>query len=91
MRSPIALPLRGSRHTALAMAPCHYRLRDRLHDGRCAVVPAERITTVVSAWLSELDAESPLVERLARAVRSGDWPDVHALSESLAVEVSVAD
>lgn len=76
--------------TTLGIAP-RYVVRDQLRHERTAVVPADRIVPVVSAWLSELGAVSPLVEKLAEAVQSGDWPIVHALSESLAVEVTVAD
>ena len=55
-----------------------------------ARVPAHEITAPVSAWLAELGTHSPLVDDLARAVRVGDWPAVHALGECLSVEVAVA-
>ncbi|KAA0079526.1 hypothetical protein CIW52_28135 [Mycolicibacterium sp. P9-64] len=67
-----------------------YCLRDCLHDGRTVQVPAEWIAVTVSAWLAELGATSPLVQELACAVRSGDWPNAHALAECLSVEVAVA-
>jgi hypothetical protein len=53
-------------------------------------VPAERIAVIVSAWLAELGATCPLVQELACAMRSGDWPNAHALAECLSVEVAVA-
>ena len=67
-----------------------YRLRDCLHDGRTVEVPAERIAMIVSAWLAELGATSPMAQELGRAVCSGDWPNIHALAECLSVEVAVA-
>jgi hypothetical protein len=73
-----------------AVAGTCYRLRDCLHDGRTVEVPAERIGMIVSAWLAELGATSPLAHELARAVCGGDWPNAHALAECLSVEVAVA-
>ncbi len=67
-----------------------YQLTDRLHGGHMARVPVQEITATVSAWLAELGAHSPLVDDLARAVRVGDWPAAHALSECLSVEVTIA-
>jgi hypothetical protein len=67
-----------------------YCLRDCLHDGRTVEVPAERIAVTVSAWLAELGATSPLAQELACAVRSGAWPNAHALAACLSVEVAVA-
>ena len=64
-------------------------MTDRLHDGRTVHVPAGEIAAIVSAWLAELGTHS-LVEDLARAVRSADWPTAHAISEDLAVDVTVA-
>ncbi len=67
-----------------------YELVDRLHAGRAVRVPGDRIASVVSTWLAELGADSPLAEELARAARSGNWPAVHALGDCLSVEVLVA-
>jgi hypothetical protein len=67
-----------------------YQLTDRLHNGHTARVPAHQITATVSSWLAELEAQSPLVDDLARAVGCGDWPAAHALCECLSVEVAVA-
>lgn len=44
----------------------------------------------VSAWLAELGAESPVVEDLARAMPTGDWPAAYAIGEHLSVELAVA-
>jgi hypothetical protein len=44
----------------------------------------------LTTWLAELGAASPLVDDLAEAVRAGDWPTAHALSDFLSVEVSLA-
>jgi len=51
---------------------------------------AHGIAATVSDWLAELGANSPLVEDLARAVGSADWPTAYAIGEHLAVDVSVA-
>jgi hypothetical protein len=67
-----------------------YELVDRLHAGRAVCVPGDRIASVVSTWLAELGADSPLAEQLARAARTGDWPAVHALGDCLSVDVMVA-
>jgi hypothetical protein len=75
---------RATRSTAI------YRVSDRLHDGRTVHVPGPQIATTVSAWLAELGAHSPLVEDLARAVHTGDWPAAHAIGEYLSVDVTVA-
>jgi hypothetical protein len=66
-----------------------YQLTDRLH-GRTVRVQADRIAATVASWLAELDAWSPLVELLGRAVRDGDWPAIHAIAGYLSVEVQVA-
>lgn len=50
-----------------------FYVTDRLHHGRTVAVPGREIATVVSTWLAELGAHSPLVEDLARAVCGGDW------------------
>ena len=67
-----------------------YRLTDRLHHERCVYVPGNRIGATVAAWLAELGADSPLVEDLALAVHSGDWPAAHSLADYLSVQVTVA-
>lgn len=66
-----------------------YQLTDRLH-GRCVRVQADRIAATVASWLAELDARSPLVELLGRAVLDGGWPAIHAIADYLSVEVQVA-
>ena len=76
------------RHEEIAATT--YQLTDRLHAVRTVRVSADRIFSAVSAWLSELGAYSPLVEDLARTVRSGDWSAVHAIADCLAVDVAVA-
>ena len=48
------------------------------------------IETTVSAWLAELGIQSPMVEDLARTVRSGDWPAFYAIGEHPSVDVTVA-
>lgn len=68
-----------------------YQVTDRLHDGHIARVPAHQITATVSGWLEELGVHSPLVDDLASAVCSGDWPAAHALGECLCIEIAVAD
>ena len=67
-----------------------YQLTDRLQQGHLARVPAHQITATVSAWLAELGVYSPLVDDLARAVRTGDWPAAHELGECLSVDVTIA-
>ena len=66
-----------------------YQLTDRLH-GRTVRVQADHIAATVASWLAELDAWSPLVELLFRAVCDGDWPAIHAIADYLSVEVQVA-
>jgi hypothetical protein len=39
-----------------------YWVTDRLHTGRTVQVPGHQVAPVVSAWLAELGADSPLVE-----------------------------
>jgi hypothetical protein len=67
-----------------------YRVTDRLHEGRAVHVPSHGIAPVVSAWLAELGAHSPLVEDLVLAVRAGDWPAAYDIGDRLSVEVTVA-
>jgi hypothetical protein len=66
-----------------------YQLTDRL-NGRTVRVHADHIAATVASWLAELDAWSPLVELLGRAVRDGDWSAIHAIADYLSVEVQVA-
>jgi hypothetical protein len=67
-----------------------YYVTDRLHNGRTVQVPGHQIAPVVSAWLAELGAHSPLVEDLARAARVGDWAAAYAVGAQLSVDVTVA-
>ena len=67
-----------------------YHVTDRLHEGRTVCVPGNAIRPIVSAWLAELGADSPLVEDLAQAVRAGNWAAAHAVGEHLSVTVAVA-
>jgi hypothetical protein len=67
-----------------------YQLTDRLHDGRTVRVQADQIAATLASWLAELDACSPLVEELSRAVCDGDWPATHGIADYLSVEVQVA-
>ena len=55
----------------------------------CAI-QADHITATVASWLTELDAWTPLVELLGRAVHDDDWPAIHAIADYLSVEVQVA-
>jgi hypothetical protein len=45
---------------------------------------------MVSTWLAELGANSPMVDDLARAVRNGDWSAVYAVGDRLSIHVAVA-
>ena len=67
-----------------------YYVTDRLHDEHTVQVPGHEIAPIVSAWLAELGAHSPLVEDLARAARAGDWAAAHAVGDQLSVDVTVA-
>ena len=67
-----------------------YEVTDRLHRWRAVRVSSDDIATTVSGWLAELGADSPIVEDLALAVRSGNWPEAHALQDLLSVDVTVA-
>ena len=66
-----------------------YYVADRLHNGRIVQVPGHEIAPIVSGWLAELVAQSPLVEDLARAARVGDWAAACAVGDLLSVDVSV--
>jgi hypothetical protein len=78
------------RRTMRAPTVALYRVADRLHDGRTVEVPCSEIVSTVSAWLAELDAYSPLVEDLAKAVRARDWPAAYAIGDYLSVDVTAA-
>ena len=67
-----------------------YYVTDRLHKGRTVQVPGHEIAPIVSAWLAELGAHSPLVEDLARAACVGDWAAARAVGDRLSVDVTVA-
>ena len=55
----------------------------------CAI-QADHIAATVASWLAELDAWTPLVGLLGRAVHDDDWPAIHAIADYLSVEVQVA-
>ena len=67
-----------------------YRITQRLRGGLTVEVPADAIATTVSGWLAELGADSPLVHRLERAVRTGNWSAARAIGEYLSVDVTIA-
>jgi hypothetical protein len=67
-----------------------YCVTDRLHNRRTVQVPGHQIAPVVSAWLAELGAHSPLVEDLARAADVGEWAAAYAVGAQLSVDVTVA-
>lgn len=67
-----------------------YRVTDRLHNGRTVQVPGRDIAAIVSAWLAELNTQSPLVEDFARAARGGDWAAAYAIGDQLSIDVAVA-
>jgi hypothetical protein len=67
-----------------------YYVTDRLHSGRTVQVPGHQIAPIVSVWLAELGAHSPLVEDLARAACVGDWAAACAVGDQLSVAVTVA-
>ncbi|ASL15135.1 hypothetical protein [Mycobacterium intracellulare] len=71
-------------------AETRYYVSDRLHEGRTVAVPGCEIATIVSAWLAELGADSPLVEDLARAACVGDWTTACVVGDQLSVDVTVA-
>lgn len=77
-------PRRGMSKTTI------YQLTDQLHAGHTARVRADEIAATVSAWLAELGVRSPLVDDLARAVRTADWPAAYAIGEHLSVDVTVS-
>lgn len=65
-----------------------YRVTDRLHQRRTVRVRCQDIARIVSAWLAELGAHSPLTEELACAVCAGNWPAVYAICDRLSVDVT---
>lgn len=65
-----------------------YRVTDHLHQRRTVRVPCQDIARIVSAWLAELGAHSPLTEELACAVCAGNWPAVYAICDRLSVDVT---
>lgn len=67
-----------------------YRVTQRLRDGLTVEVPADAIATTVSGWLAELGADSPLVHKLERAVRTGNWSAARAIADYLSVDVTMA-
>ncbi len=67
-----------------------YRVTDRLHGGRTVRVPGHEIASVVTAWLAELGAHSPLVDELARAACVGDWAVAYAIGDQLSVDVVIS-
>jgi hypothetical protein len=67
-----------------------YQVADRLHQERALRVTSDEIAATVSAWLAELEVESPMVDELADAVRTGNWTAAHALEDLLSVDVTVA-
>jgi len=83
------LSLRWQRRQSAAPSTM-YRVTDRLHGGRTVRVPGHAIAPMVSAWLAELGAHSPLVDELARAACVGDWAAAHAVGDQLSVEVTIA-
>jgi hypothetical protein len=90
MTHPMARRLRiTGMHRRQQTSPI-YRVTQCLRNGRTAEVPGHQIATIVSGWLAELGAASPLVDDLARALHAGDWSAAHAIAEYLSVDVTVA-
>jgi hypothetical protein len=83
--STIGWTRRTSRKTATV-----YQIADRLRRGRAVRVTSDEIAATVSAWLAELEVETPMVDELARAVRAGNWTAARALEDLLSVDVTVA-
>jgi hypothetical protein len=80
----------GAHMTRIDRTEPMYRVTDRLHRGRAVSVPGREIAPIVSGWLAELGAHSPLVDDLARAVCVGDWAAAYAVADQLSVDVAVA-
>ncbi|HEY2449229.1 MAG TPA: hypothetical protein VGI49_10485 [Mycobacterium sp.] len=89
-RDRFLLPSRRHTTRPVAATPAIYQVADRLHEQRTVRVACDAIATTVSAWLAELGVQSPMAEDLARAVRSGNWPAVYAISDHLSVDVTIA-
>ncbi len=87
--APNHLTLRRHHRRAMASATL-YCVTDRLHGGRTVCVPGHQIAPIVSAWLAELGADSPLVDDLARAACVGDWAAAYAVGDQLSVDVTIA-
>ncbi len=83
------LPLRWQRRQS-APPRTMYWVTDCLHTGRTVRVPGDAIAPVVSAWLAELGAHSPLADDLARAACGGDWAAAYAVADQLSVAVTIA-
>jgi hypothetical protein len=91
MKHPMARRLQiTGMHRRVAQTSPTYRVTQCLRDGHTAEVSGSEIAITVSTWLAELDADSPLVEDLAYAVRAGDWPTIRAIGDYLSVDVTVA-
>jgi hypothetical protein len=65
-----------------------YQLTDCLHDGRTVHVSADEIGATLSGWLAELGVTTPVVDDLAQAVRTVDWPRAHVLCDYLSVQLT---
>lgn len=76
----------GSEIARGALVPRHRSPARRTHRP----VHGHEIAAIVSAWLAELGAHSPLVDDLARAARVGDWAAAYAVADQLSVDVTVA-
>jgi hypothetical protein len=86
---PQCVALASHTHMSTKTATTYY-IVDRLHARRAAHVPVDRIAATVTAWLAELGVTSPMAEDLARAARTGNWPTVHAISDCLSLDLTVA-
>ena len=75
------------RHHHPSAPDTEYLLTDRLHKGHKVEASADQIPRIVSAWLAELGVGSPLVDDLARAVWTADWPATYALADQLAIDI----
>lgn len=84
------LTAHGRRQHRAAPATRMFCVTDRLHVGRTVRVPGHEIAPLVSAWLEELGAHSPLPDDLARAACVGDWVAAHAVGDRLSVDVTIA-
>ena len=82
-------------HRAGVLAPrsaaqSMYHVNDQLHSGREVCVAADKVADVVSSWLAELGAESPMVEQLSSALAAGQLAVAHDIAAYLSVDVAVA-